>query len=191
MFLLSDYAVTHEQEECHLRSWLEYDSRSTKPGIVLSNVSRVAKGLPASGKVVSGQWHYRAEHMMLLRLLLIRVTVMVVRFIAILLVAVLLPLSINVPSVMACSTTECCGANCSPGAPVSQVNCCKAPVAPDRAISQAQDAHAFRFDRDDAGSRGDNRNFALAEYCRRSWVFATRPSRFVCLALFPSNLNLP
>ena len=133
----------HEQEECHLRSWLEYDSRSTKPGIVLSNVSLVAKGLPTSGKVVSGQWHYRAEHMMLLRLVPIRVTVMVVRFIAILLVAVLLPLNINVPSVMACSTTECCGANCSPGAPVSEVNCCKAPVAPDRAISQAQDALHF------------------------------------------------
>jgi hypothetical protein len=81
--------------------------------------------------------------MMLLRLLLIRATVMTVRFIAILLVAVLLPLSINVPSVMACSTTDCCGANCSPGAPVSQMSCCKAPVAPDRAVSQAQDGHHF------------------------------------------------
>ena len=79
----------------------------------------------------------------LLRVLVIRATVMVVRFIAILLVAVLLPLSINVPSVMACPTTECCGANCSPSAPVSQVNCCKAPMAPDRAVSQTQDAHHF------------------------------------------------
>jgi hypothetical protein len=81
--------------------------------------------------------------MMLLRHLLIRATVMTVRFVVILLVAVLLPLSFSVPSVMACSTTECCGANCSPSAPVSQVNCCKAPVAPDRAASQAQDAHHF------------------------------------------------
>jgi hypothetical protein len=81
--------------------------------------------------------------MMLLRLLLIRVTVMTVRSIAILLVAVLLlPLSINVPSVMACSTPECCGANCSPSA-VNEMSCCKAPVAPDRAVSQAQDAHRF------------------------------------------------
>jgi hypothetical protein len=81
--------------------------------------------------------------MMLLRLLLIRASVMVVRFIAILLVAVLLPFSFSVPSVMACSSTECCGANCLPSAPVSQVSCCKAPVAPDRAVSQAQDAHHF------------------------------------------------
>lgn len=91
---------------------------------------------------MSEQWHYRVERLVL-RLVPIPVTVMVVRLIAILLVAVLLPLNINVPSVMACSTTECCGANCSPGAPVSEVNCCKAPVAPDRAISQAQDAQHF------------------------------------------------
>src|ERR1700722_6415520 len=81
--------------------------------------------------------------MMLLCVLVIRVTVMLVRFIAILLVAVLLPLSFSLPSAMACSTTECCGANCAPGSPVSAVNCCKAPVAPDRAVSQAQDAHHF------------------------------------------------
>jgi hypothetical protein len=81
--------------------------------------------------------------MMLLRLLLLRATVKIVRFIGILLVAVLLPLSFSVPSAMACSTTECCGANCLPSAPVRQVNCCKAPVAPDRAVSQAQDAHHF------------------------------------------------
>jgi hypothetical protein len=68
---------------------------------------------------------------------------MVVRFLAILLVAALLPLSFNVPTVMACSRTECCGANCSPSAPVSQVNCCKPPVAPDRAISQGADAQHF------------------------------------------------
>jgi hypothetical protein len=82
--------------------------------------------------------------MMLLRLLLLRATVKTVRFIAILLIAALLPLSsFSVPSVMACSTTDCCGTNCSPGAPVSEVNCCKAPVAPDRAISQAPDAQHF------------------------------------------------
>ena len=89
---------------------------------------------------MSEQWHYRAEHMRLLRLVPIRVTVMVVRLIAILLIAALLPLSsFSVPSVMACSTTDCCGTNCSPGA----VNCCRAPAAPDRAISQAQDAQHF------------------------------------------------
>ena len=70
-------------------------------------------------------------------------TVLDVRFLAILLVAVLLPLSFSVPPVMACSTTDCCGANCSPSAPVSQLNCCKAPIAPDRAALQAQDAHHF------------------------------------------------
>jgi hypothetical protein len=50
---------------------------------------------------------------------------------------------------------------------------------------------AFRFDRDDASSRRDNRNIALAEYRRCSWVFATRPACFVSPALFPSNLNRP
>jgi hypothetical protein len=71
---------------------------------------------------------------------------MIVRFIAILLVAALLPLSFSFPSAIACSTPECCGANCPPSAPLSQVNCCKAPKAPvasDRAASQAQDAHHF------------------------------------------------
>jgi hypothetical protein len=73
----------------------------------------------------------------------IRATVMLVRLLVILLVAALFPVSFSVPSVMACSTTECCGVNCLPSAPVRQVNCCKAPVAPDRAVSQAQDAHHF------------------------------------------------
>jgi hypothetical protein len=80
---------------------------------------------------------------MLLRVLVIRATVMLVRFIVILLLAALFPVSFSVPSVTACSTTECCGVNCLPSAPVSQVNCCTAPVAPDRATSQAQEAHHF------------------------------------------------
>jgi hypothetical protein len=66
-----------------------------------------------------------------------------VRFLAILLIAFLLPLSMSAPSAMACSTRACCGANCSRSAPANQLSCCKAPVAPDKAPSQAQDAQHF------------------------------------------------
>lgn len=72
-----------------------------------------------------------------------RAKLTLVRFLTILLATLLLPLSFGASSVTTCSTPACCGANCSPSAPVSQVNCCKAPVAPDRATSQAQDAHHF------------------------------------------------
>jgi predicted MFS family arabinose efflux permease len=72
-----------------------------------------------------------------------RVKVFIVRFLAIFLAVLLLPFSMNLPSATACSAQECCGANCSPGAPLSQVNCCKAPLTSDRAGSQAQDAHFF------------------------------------------------
>jgi hypothetical protein len=65
--------------------------------------------------------------------------VVVVRFFAMILIALLLPLSVSAPSVMACSTTECCGADCSRSIPVNQLNCCKAPSAPDRATNQARD----------------------------------------------------
>ena len=67
-------------------------------------------------------------------------TVMNVRLLAIILVALLLPLSVSVPSAMACSRTVCCGPNCSSDAPVNQISCCKAPLAPDRATSQAPEA---------------------------------------------------
>ena len=66
-----------------------------------------------------------------------------VRSLAIILVALLLPLSMSAPSAMACSTTACCGPNCSSNAPVNRLSCCKAPVAPDRATSQARDAQHF------------------------------------------------
>jgi hypothetical protein len=66
-----------------------------------------------------------------------------VRLLAIFLIALLLPLSVSAPSIAACSMTACCGANCSSIAPVSQLNCCEAPTAPDRATDQAQAAQHF------------------------------------------------
>jgi predicted MFS family arabinose efflux permease len=72
-----------------------------------------------------------------------RVKVFIVPFLAIFLAILLVPFSMNLPSATACSAQDCCGANCSPGAPLSQVNCCKAPLTSDRAGSQAQDAHFF------------------------------------------------
>jgi len=63
-----------------------------------------------------------------------------VRALAIVLITLLLPLGLNAPSVKACSTKVCCGPNCSSAAPVNQLGCCKAPAAPDRAISQAQNS---------------------------------------------------
>jgi len=66
-----------------------------------------------------------------------------VRFLAIILIALLLPLSMSVPSATACYTPACCGANCSRSAPVDQLSCCKAPVAPDRASNQARDGQHF------------------------------------------------
>lgn len=68
---------------------------------------------------------------------------MPVRFLAIFLIALLLPLSMPADSAMVCSTTACCGPNCSSNAAVNQLSCCKAPVAPDRATSQARDAQHF------------------------------------------------
>src|SRR5271168_5394608 len=68
---------------------------------------------------------------------------MVVRFLAIVLASLLLPLGLSLPSAMACSTTACCGPNCSSVAPVSHLSCCKAPVAPDRATNQARAAQHF------------------------------------------------
>lgn len=68
---------------------------------------------------------------------------MPVRFLAILLIVLLLPLSLPAASAVACSTTACCGPNCSSNALVNQLSCCKAPVAPDRATSQARDAQHF------------------------------------------------
>jgi hypothetical protein len=72
-----------------------------------------------------------------------QVKVVPVRFLATILIALLFPLSSSMPAAKACSTPACCGANCPPSAPLNQVNCCKAPVAPDRAASQAQGAHHF------------------------------------------------
>jgi hypothetical protein len=72
-----------------------------------------------------------------------RANVMGVRFLAILLAALMLPVGFNASAGTTCSTPACCGADCAPSGPVSQVNCCRAPSAPDRATSQAQDAHHF------------------------------------------------
>jgi hypothetical protein len=66
-----------------------------------------------------------------------------VRFLTICLIALLLPLSMPAPSAMACSTATCCGPNCSRNAPANQLSCCKAPAAPDKATTQAQDARHF------------------------------------------------
>jgi hypothetical protein len=66
-----------------------------------------------------------------------------VRFLAIILIALLLPLSLSIPSFAACSTTACSAPNCPSTTPVNQLNCCKAPVTPDRATSQARDAQHF------------------------------------------------
>lgn|GEM_PF-4587771 len=65
-----------------------------------------------------------------------------VRSLAILLIALLLPLSVTAPSASACAMTACC-ANCPKTAPMNQLNCCKAPAAPDRATSQARGADHF------------------------------------------------
>lgn len=88
-------------------------------------------------------WHLDAVRSNLsapLPIICLAATVMNVRLLAILLVALLLPLSMSAPSAMACSRTACCGPNCSSDAPVNQISCCKAPVAPDRATSQAPEA---------------------------------------------------
>jgi hypothetical protein len=66
-----------------------------------------------------------------------------VRFLAIILIALMLPMSLSAPSAMACSTTACCGPNCSERAPLNQVTCCKAPIAPDKAPNRARGAQHF------------------------------------------------
>ena len=119
------------------------------------------------------------------------VRVMDVRFLAILLVAALLPLSFSVPPVLACSTTDCCGANCSPSAPVSHVELLQSSDCTGQSRPSSTRRAPFRFGGDDARSRYKSRDLALAEYRRRSWVLATRVSRFVSPSLFPSDLNLP
>jgi hypothetical protein len=85
----------------------------------------------------------RGSNFALLPVLCGAATVEAVRSLAIILVALLLQLSMSAPSAMACSTTACCGPNCSTSAPVNQLSCCKAPAAPDRAVNQAQDARLF------------------------------------------------
>ena len=71
------------------------------------------------------------------------VMVIIVRSLAIILITLLLPISLSAPSAMACSTPACCGANCSERAPLNQVSCCKAPIAPDKASNRARDAQNF------------------------------------------------
>ena len=66
-----------------------------------------------------------------------------VRFLVIILLTLLLPATISAPSAVACSTTACCGPNCSDSAPVDELSCCQAPAAPDRATSQARDTLHF------------------------------------------------
>jgi hypothetical protein len=65
------------------------------------------------------------------------------RFLAIILSVLLLPLSLSARSVTPCSTTACCGPNCPSTIRVNQLDCCKAPITPDRATSQARDAQYF------------------------------------------------
>ena len=65
-----------------------------------------------------------------------------VRFLAVILIALMLPLSLSVPSAMACPAPACC-ANCPKTAPMNQLNCCKTPAVPDRAASQARGADHF------------------------------------------------
>jgi hypothetical protein len=72
-----------------------------------------------------------------------RVTVEAVRSLAIILVALLLPIGMSAPLAMTCSTTACCGTNCSRNTPVNQLSCCKTPVAPDKATSEVQDVQHF------------------------------------------------
>jgi hypothetical protein len=66
------------------------------------------------------------------------VSLYAVRLIGLILLALLLPFGLNAPSI-ACAATACCGPNCSSNGQVNQLGCCKAPVAPDRATSQARD----------------------------------------------------
>jgi hypothetical protein len=66
-----------------------------------------------------------------------------VRFFAIALIVLLLPLRLSMPEVKACSTSACCGPNCSESASANQVSCCKAPLPPDRAINPARDTRHF------------------------------------------------
>jgi hypothetical protein len=63
-----------------------------------------------------------------------------VHFLALILITLLLPVTMSVPSASACSTMACCGANCLRNTSSNQASCCEAPVAPDRATGQVQDA---------------------------------------------------
>jgi hypothetical protein len=114
-----------------------------------------------------------------------RVKVSIVRFLAIFLAILLLPFSMNLPSATACSAQECCGANCSPGAPLSQLNCCKAPVASDRATSQAQDPHHF----DSIAGAPLVRMIAAVSHLQKSVVAHgySPPDRLASLALLCSR----
>lgn len=93
--------------------------------------------------LLSTEFFTLPNHFVSLSTLWNRAKVFIVRFVAIFLAILLLPFSMNLPSATACPTPECCGANCSPGAPLSQVNCCKSPLRSDRVGSQTQDAHFF------------------------------------------------
>jgi hypothetical protein len=108
-----------------------------------------------------------------------------VRFLAIFLIALLLPLSMPAASAMACSTTACCGPNCSSNAPVNQLSCCKAPAAPDRATSQARDAQHF-----DSIARMPVAEVALAIFHPQNTVDVrgySPPNRLASLALLCSR----
>jgi hypothetical protein len=128
--------------------------------------------------------HFQS-HFALLLVLCSRATVTIVRFFAIILIALLLPLSMRLPSATACSTTACCGPNCSLSAPVNQLSCCNTLVAPDRAKTQTQGAQHF----DSTGSMpAAVATIAISRL--RNTVFArgySPPDRLASLALLCSR----
>jgi hypothetical protein len=112
-------------------------------------------------------------------------TITLVRLLAAVLIALLLPLGMSVPSTMACSTQQCCGASCPSDASVNQVSCCQAPVAPERATSQALDVQHF-------GSMGTLTAAASIVLVSRNRKTAisdkyTPPDRLLSLALLCSR----
>src|SRR5208337_214865 len=125
------------------------------------------------------------NHFASLPVLCSRVKVCVVRFLAIFIVALLLLVSLNAPSAMACSTTACCGPNCSSNAPVNQLSCCKRPVAPDRATIQARDTQHF----DSIGSMPVAAVIVAISHSRSTVVARgySPPNRLVSLALLCSR----
>ena len=111
--------------------------------------------------------------------------IVVMRLLAIILAILLFPFSMSVPSAIACSTPACCGPNCSNNAPVNQLSCCKTPVAPDRATTQARDTQHF----DSVGSMPVAAVIVAISHSRNTVVASgySPPDRLVSLALLCSR----